>query len=268
MENRAPFPPFQTVRILGVRFFNDRFERALEAAHRGGLILAPSGPGLAELGLHPDYDEAVLNADLNLIDSGYLALLWRKRCGEELRRHSGLKFVKGLVEDPTFKRNPRQLWVMPSAEHIAATRSYLAGLGIELPDSCFYEAPFYRERPVRDPALLEKVKRERPDYVLVCIAGGKQEGLGYWLRTQLDHRPAIVCIGAAIAFLSGQQARIPVWADRIFIGWLLRILADPGTFLPRYWKARKLSALVRRHGADFPGPDRARVDPAQEAEKV
>ncbi len=49
-----------------------------------------------------------------------------------------------------------------------------------------------------------------------------QERLGYALRKQLSYKPAILCLGAAIAFLSGGQANIPNWADRLMLGWLFR----------------------------------------------
>jgi len=247
--------PYHSRTILGVRFFNDDLERALRIAREdGGLILAPSGPGLADLGKNPYYDEALQGADINLIDSGYLAVLWRKRTGEQLRRHSGLKFIQALIDSPAFKAEPRQLWVMPTEAHARATRDFLKGEGILLAPDAFYVAPFYKEMPVHDPALLDRILEAKARYVILCIAGGKQEILGHWLRQQLDGGPAIICIGAAIAFLSGQQARIPVWADRIYIGWLLRILADPKTFLPRYWKARKLRKLVRLYGEQAPSP--------------
>jgi hypothetical protein len=75
----------KTVQILGIPFYNDSLETALQIAHNdGGLFLAPSGPGLSELGKNSHYDEALQTADINLIDSGYLALLWKKRCGESL----------------------------------------------------------------------------------------------------------------------------------------------------------------------------------------
>lgn len=62
---------FQKTRILGSDFFNDALELALKIAHSsGGLFLAPSGPGLSELGRNPHYDAALQNADINLIDSG------------------------------------------------------------------------------------------------------------------------------------------------------------------------------------------------------
>lgn len=61
-------------------------------------------------------------------------------------------------------------------------------------------------------------------------------------------RPAIICTGAAIAFLSGRQANIPVWADRLMLGWLFRTLSNPARFVPRYWKALRLVPLLWRHG--------------------
>jgi UDP-N-acetyl-D-mannosaminuronic acid transferase (WecB/TagA/CpsF family) len=237
-------PP--TVRILGIDFYNGSLEQIIEIVrYDGGLILAPSGPGLAELGKNPQYDAALVQADLNLIDSGYLALLWRKQTGQILQRHSGLKFIQALVEHPGFQAESKQLWVMPSDQDTEATNHFLGKQGIQLEPESFYKAPFYSGPAVTDPALLQRVRESRPNYVIICIAGGKQEVLGHWLREQLDYQPAIICVGAAIAFLSGRQARIPPWADRIYIGWLLRILRKPDEFLPRYWKARKLSKLVK-----------------------
>ena len=244
---------FKTIRILGIDFYNDSLERALNVAHdSGGLFLAPSGPGLAELGRNPYYDRALQEAEVNLIDSGYLVLLWKRQTGQSLERHSGLKFIKALVEDATFKSNPKQIWVMPTPAHTHATRAFLQREGLALGDNQFYEAPYYTESLVTDEALLVKIRTERPDYVILAIAGGKQEILGHWLRAQLDYKPAIICIGAAIAFLSGQQANIPPWADCMYLGWLFRILIDPKTFLPRYWKARKLMKILHTYGENPP----------------
>lgn len=239
--------------ILGIDFFNDSLSCALQITHsQGGLILAPSGPGLSELGKNPRYDAALQNADVNLIDSGYLALLWKKRTGETLQRHSGLKFIHALVESDEFKASTKQLWVMPNQVHADSIRTYLSKQGIELSDEQIYIAPFYDSNKVEDSILLNKVTEQKPNYLILTIAGGKQEVLGHWLQQHANCQPSIVCIGAAIAFLSGEQARIPAWADRIFIGWFLRIIADPKTFLPRYWKARKLKSLLQRHGKSAP----------------
>lgn len=243
----------QTARILGIDFYNGSVEQALETArNEGGLILAPSGPGLAELGVNPYYDTALQQADINLVDSAYLALLWRKRTGESIQRHSGLKFLKALIDSKAFKQNNRQLWVMPDQEHQDAASRYLLRQHITLSDQNFYQAPNYTGPLVEDIELLAVIRERRPDYVILTIAGGKQEVLGHWLREKLDYEPTILCIGAAIAFLSGKQANIPAWADRIYIGWFLRILSNPQQFLPRYWKARRLKALVDQWGENAP----------------
>ncbi len=245
--------PFQTTRILGIDFYDDSLDLALDIArNQGGLFLAPSGPGLAELGQNPHYDSAVQNADINLIDSGYLALLWKQRTGKALQRHSGLKFIKALIDMPAFKQNSRQLWVVPNQEHQTATASYLRSQEIEVEENHFYQAPFYQDFPIEDNELLTIIRERRPDYVILAIAGGKQEVLGHWLRDKLDYEPSIICIGAAIAFLTGQQASIPTWADRIYIGWLLRILQNPKDFFPRYWRARHLRALLNQWGTEMP----------------
>jgi UDP-N-acetyl-D-mannosaminuronic acid transferase (WecB/TagA/CpsF family) len=245
--------PPKTVQILGIPFYNDSLETALKIAHTdGGLFLAPSGPGLSELGKNPHYDTALQTADINLIDSGYLALLWKKRCGQSLQRHSGLKFIKALIDAPSFKKNTRQLWVMPDPTHSDATKHYLQTQQIQLENKHFYLAPFYTEFPIEDQALLNTIREQRPDYIILSIAGGKQEVLGHWLRAKLDYAPTILCIGAAIAFLTGKQATIPKWADRIYIGWLLRILTEPKTFFPRYWSARKLRTLLKQFGDQSP----------------
>lgn len=246
---------FETVRILGIDFFNDSLETALDIAHtEGGLFLAPSGPGLAELGKSPAYDAALQAADINLIDSGYLALLWRKHSGQKLYHHSGLEFIKRLIEDGRFKQNGRQLWVMPSEDERRACQIYLESKSIELPDTAFYIAPHYQDANLSDPELFEHIRTHRPDYVILAIAGGKQEILGHWLATSLDYEPSVICIGAAIAFLSGKQVKIPDWADRIFIGWLLRIFSNPHKYFPRYWAARKLAKSLKRWGTELPKP--------------
>ena len=72
------------------------------------------------------------------------------------------------------------------------------------------------------------------------------------LREALDYNPTIICSGAALAFLSGQQASIPMWADSFFLGWLFRCFTAPRRFVPRYWKAWKLVWLLARYGRQCP----------------
>ena len=76
------------------------------------------------------------------------------------------------------------------------------------------------------------MERRRP-HVIIAIGSGAQEKLGYYLRENLPYRPAIHCTGAALGFVTGDQIAIPDWADRLFLGWLFRLFAQPGVFAPR-----------------------------------
>jgi UDP-N-acetyl-D-mannosaminuronic acid transferase (WecB/TagA/CpsF family) len=112
---------------------------------------------------------------------------------------------------------------------------------------------------VRDDALLAKIDSHPPTHVVVGIGGGVQEKLGLFLKENLRARPAIHCIGAALAFLTGDQPAIPMWADRFYLGWFLRLLRQPRIFGPRYVSALRLPGLIARHRDELP-PLRNRVE--------
>ena len=96
---------------------------------------------------------------------------------------------------------------------------------------------------------MQRLYRKR---IVLGVGGGTQERLGLYLKQHLSYRPAIHCIGAAIAFLSGDQVRIPVWADTLGLGWLYRTVADPKRFFPRYWDARHLAPLLLKYRDRLP----------------
>jgi UDP-N-acetyl-D-mannosaminuronic acid transferase (WecB/TagA/CpsF family) len=87
---------------------------------------------------------------------------------------------------------------------------------------------------------------------MLGVGSGRQEPLGFYLKEKLSYRPALHCIGAAIAFLSGDQVRIPVWVDRFALGWLWRCLSNPKRYVPRYWEARHLASLMLRYRDQLP----------------
>jgi UDP-N-acetyl-D-mannosaminuronic acid transferase (WecB/TagA/CpsF family) len=72
------------------------------------------------------------------------------------------------------------------------------------------------------------------------------------LRENLSFRPASHCIGAALGFITGHQVAIPNWADRFYLGWLLRFLAQPRLFAPRVLMALRLAPLIFRYREELP----------------
>jgi UDP-N-acetyl-D-mannosaminuronic acid transferase (WecB/TagA/CpsF family) len=118
-------------------------------------------------------------------------------------------------------------------------------------DDC-YLAPRYPGGPIADPSLVELVNRKGPRHIIVGVGGGVQERLGLCLKEQCPARPAIHCIGAAIGFLSGDQVRIPNWADHSGLGWLFRCLSSPKRFVPRYLGALRLAPMMWRYRNRMP----------------
>jgi UDP-N-acetyl-D-mannosaminuronic acid transferase (WecB/TagA/CpsF family) len=141
---------------------------------------------------------------------------------------------------------------MPSEQAMGKNLAWLQATGHAVTREDCYLAPLYPGGAIEDPALLAMIHERRPAQVIMAIGGGVQERLGLYLRRNLDYRPGIHCTGAAIGFLSGEQANIPTWADRYYLGWLARCLQSPARFVPRYWAARRLFTLMLRFGAASP----------------
>lgn len=225
------------VEILGVTFFQGTLAEAGRRALAGGLVVAPSAPGMAQDMKNPIYAAAVRSADLAIPDSGYMVLLWRLFKRQSIQRISGLALMRELVEKHAETLAGETLWAMPNEGDADALRAYFEERGLELDPSRIYLAPFYDALDPQDPVLLERIRVEKPRAVVLAIAGGKQEPLGGWLRARLDKPPAIICTGAAIGFLTGQQVNIPPWADRFFLGWFFRLAREPKRYWRRYWSS-------------------------------
>ena len=237
------------MRILGLDFFDGDAAGAVERAldHRG-LIVAPSGTCFRRLQRDDVYRRAMLEADLILPDSGLMVLLWRLLRGGRIRRVSGLAYLKELLGLAAFRQDRSILWVLPNEEARDQTVSWLQAHGFLTTAEDCYVAPIYGGR-VEDPVLLEA---RQPGHVVIALSGGVQEKLGAYLRPGLTHQPAIHCIGAALGFITGYQVAIPNWADRLYLGWLFRLLTNPRTFLPRALDALALPRMMLSCGKELP----------------
>jgi UDP-N-acetyl-D-mannosaminuronic acid transferase (WecB/TagA/CpsF family) len=241
-------------KILGVRFYISDLEGLLDLAEDGGLIVFPSAPVMARLADDPAHREAMEGADVAVTDSSYMVLLWLLRTGERVRRISGLRFLRGLFARGGLAGKGETFWVMPSADDAAANIAWLRARGFDVSADDTYVAPMYpREGPISDGVLLDLLGARRPRFVFIALSGGVQERLGAALCGRLGYKPTILCIGGAIAFLSGRQTAIPVWADRLALGWLLRFISSPAAFAAKLRGVERLAPMIWRHGSKSVG---------------
>jgi exopolysaccharide biosynthesis WecB/TagA/CpsF family protein len=238
--------------ILGIRFFNGDVDEAVALMfQRGGFLVAPSGTCFARLREDEMYRRAVVGADLAIADSGLLVVLWRLLRRQRVHRISGLKYLTHLVGKLKGEGSEGVFWVLPSesAQQKLFDWSRRQVFPIKRENCCV--APRYGLK-VEDRNLLGVMEKRRPAHVIVAIGSGAQEKLGHYLRESLSYRPAIHCIGAALGFITGDQAAIPDWADRIYFGWLWRLVAQPRIFIPRLSRALELPWLIWKYGEKLP----------------
>jgi len=251
-----------TCRILGIQFFNGDVDESVASMFRdGGFLVAPSGTCFARLREDEAYRHAVVSADLAIADSGLMVVLWRLLRREEVRRISGFRYLKHLIGKLKGEGNTRIGWVLPSERARQKLLDWARREPFPIETEDCYVAPRYG-RELEDRNLLELVEQHPPAHIVIAIGSGAQEKLGHYLRENLSYRPAIHCIGGALGFVTGDQISIPDWADRLYLGWLWRLAAQPRVFVPRLSRALELPWLIWQYGEKLP-PLRRREIPNQ-----
>ena len=237
--------------ILGVSFYLGDADEIVERLGRGGLLVVPSAPSFLEITRNEEYREAVLNADVAITDSALMVMLWNLLEGDSIARLSGLKYLRELLRRDEVRKPGSTFWVMAGGESTRKNLAWLRSQGIEVSPEYIHDAPLYGSK-IEDRQLLDKLQLLQPKHLVITVGGGTQERLGLYVKRNLDYLPAIHCIGAAIAFLSGDQVRIPNWADRIYLGWFFRCLSSPRRYVPRYFSALRFIPLLWRYRAELP----------------
>jgi len=216
------------------------------------ILFVPSGPGLSTITKDHQYYSSLIYADIAIPDSGFMVLLFRLLFNKRIKKISGWKFLVAFLADEQVKSSESLFLINPSEKEGISNLLYLTSIGFTLNQDDLYHAPLYSGKKVIDPMLLSLIEIKKPRYILNNIGGGTQEKLGSYLKRNLSYRPAIICTGAAIAFLTGHQAKMPLWADKLYLGWLIRCVKNPKMFVPRYLKAFGLFWLIVKFGKNKP----------------
>ena len=102
-----------------------------------------------------------------------------------------------------------------------------------------YIAPKYNNNYL-DLKLIKSIKKFKPKYIMINIGGGTQEPLAIYLQKNIKYKLRIMCTGAAIAFMTGEQAPINYIIDKLYLGWFARIIWSPKLYLGRILKSFKI----------------------------
>jgi N-acetylglucosaminyldiphosphoundecaprenol N-acetyl-beta-D-mannosaminyltransferase len=102
--------------------------------------------------------------------------------------------------------------------------------------------PFRGLSPYEDWAMVQTINAARPDIVWVGLGAPKQEK---WMRDHLGRiaTPAMIGVGAAFDFHSGNVPWAPRWVRRWGVEWAYRLLTEP----KRMWRRNLDSPLFLMH---------------------
>ncbi len=231
------------INIFGINFYDGEFKSIYSKISKGGLLVAPSASGLANI--HDQrYYRSLVYSDIAIFDSGLLCVLLKIATKFSIKKLSGYKFLILLLNQLSLDKNIKIFTIDPNKYDSFANKKYLNAMGFDLKNRQ-YVAPFYRYK-IEDKLLLSLIEVSKPKVILINIGGGVQEPLGLYLKQKLKYKPMIICTGAAISFLTKRQAPINNTIDNLYLGWLLRSLYNPNIFLPRYLNAFNLIPIFLR----------------------
>ncbi|MBH69821.1 MAG: hypothetical protein CMP69_00915 [Flavobacteriales bacterium] len=228
--------------FYNINFIDGNYVQAINMLKNKAFMVAPSGPGLSKIDKNHQYRKALQAADFAIPDSSLMIILYLLFYQKKIQKMSGPKFLRGFLKEQ-FLRNDYVLFsIDPSDDEKASNNELLVKQGIKIKITNHYVAPNFNSDLVEDENLLNILENidKKPSYILINIAGGVQECLGHYIKKKLSYDVGIICTGAAIAFETGKQARVPIWADSLYLGWLARVVQNPKLYVKRYIQALRL----------------------------
>jgi N-acetylglucosaminyldiphosphoundecaprenol N-acetyl-beta-D-mannosaminyltransferase len=205
---------------------------ALVRSGKGGAVYTPNVDHVVKAERDGDFRNAYLAADLSLADG--MPLVWTSRL---LRTPLPERIAGSDLVGPLVRRAAERGWGIyllggaPGDAAAAAGMVERAGAAVVGIDAGRVDIGADGAEVAR--AVAERVRRARPDLVLVGLGAPKQE---IWIHRHREvFRPAVALgVGASLAFLAGTQARAPRWMSRSGLEWLHRLAGDPRRLWRRY----------------------------------
>ena len=227
-----------TIIFCSIKFYNYTFKKINLILKKGGYLVAPAASSLSTLKKNKKYYLALKKSKIAILDSGYFCILLRIFKKHKITKYSGYLFLKDFLSKNIFTQK-LILSIDPSLNEKKLNQHFYRSRNIK---SFSYVAPFYKYN-FRDLKLFNLIKLKKPDYILINIAGEKQEILAMEINEYFRSKIPIICTGAAIGFLTGNQAPINDTLDKFYLGWLTRLFHNPKVHLKRVFLSVSLIKL-------------------------
>ncbi|MFM2294098.1 MAG: hypothetical protein RLZZ350_511 [Verrucomicrobiota bacterium] len=107
------------------------------------------------------------------------------------------------------------------------------------PDLKIVGAQYGYFSPADEPGIIAEINRLAPDFIWVGLGTPKQQAWIHRHKASL-RRGVIFAVGYAFDVNAGTKRDQPLWMQRLGLGWLFRLCAEPRRLLGRYLKYNSL----------------------------
>ena len=218
-----------------IKFYSGNYDQIKYEFDKGGVLVAPAASALANIDTDKQYYSSLKNSKIAILDSGFFCILLRIFRFQKVKKLSGFLFLKTFLDN--FKNQQKILFIDPSKKSNILNIKFLKSKKII--NFKTYIAPNYKKK-FFDLKLLNLVNNYKPKYIVINIGGGSQEPLAIYINKNIKYNASIMCTGAALAFMTGEQAPINKFIDKVYLGWLTRIIWNPKLYLGRILKSFKI----------------------------
>ncbi|MGB0388084.1 MAG: WecB/TagA/CpsF family glycosyltransferase [Ardenticatenaceae bacterium] len=179
----------------------------------------------------PELRRILLEIDMATADG--MPLVWGARLlGMHLEgRVTGVDLVPALAERAAKKEY--SLYFLGAAPGVAARAADI--LKQRYPGLKIVGIVSPPKSPIADmdPAIVEDIRKAKPDVLLVAFGNPKQEKWISMYRHQLSV-PVMIGIGGTFDFIAGRTKRAPEWMQEKGLEWLFRLIQEPSRLWKRY----------------------------------
>ena len=199
------------------------------------ILVTPNAGHLKGISSASEMSEIYSSADLSLIDGWPIAVAAKNASGNKVQRVTGSDLLPRLFVE--LNKEIRIGIIGGSSEIMIreALEQKYPNINIQIIDTSKWSNTIYDVRRLR-----ELVQYNALSIVLLCLGHPKQELLAKELKNYdwAGSRPDwIMCLGATIDFLTGDQKRAPRVFQVIGLEWFYRLITNPKKFSSRYLNA-------------------------------
>jgi N-acetylglucosaminyldiphosphoundecaprenol N-acetyl-beta-D-mannosaminyltransferase len=197
---------------------------------RYGYVVTPNVDHLLRYYEDPSFRSLYQSATYVLLDSRVVALAMRVMQGTRFAVCPGSDLTVELLHHVA-KPSDRIVLVGGGASQVKAVTATFA-----LADVRHYNPPMDF---IRDAQAIENCLRiiegQSPfRFCFLAVGSPQQEVLAQQLRARGKARGLVLCVGAALNFISGTERRAPRWMQIMALEWFYRLLQSPRRLARRY----------------------------------